>query len=132
MAIKAEKLQDMFRFRVAVDGEDLGFSQIGVIETMVKSGKLHAKPITFVYTPRISGRSLIEIFGERPWQRRDITIREMDRLKDSPSRLIRLTGCKLRAHKTEPHDAGSEGILVERVTVHPKAISFYSPKEIAE
>jgi len=138
--MKAAEFLRSFKFRVTIDGRFVGISRVSEIEYLIaRSGNGYCKPITIESAPKAGTGGLAEALGSRPWARRDVTLTESTR-EGETGRVIRLRSCKLKGYTIAEHDAMADGVVIDRVKLHPKRIdivagpakSYVKPRPVAK
>ena len=114
-----------YNFLVRVDGVECGCCHIGSIEqSFFANGRARRKPVTMIHSPRKGARGFAQIFGNRPWQKRDIMITEWDRGMNQILRVIRMKKCKITSVKIGEHDSYRSEVVLDEIKFIPGAVNI--------
>lgn len=124
MALAPVEFLRPFRFAVQIDGRPVGVARLGEIVIERLKSNLRPRPVEVEAAPRPGGYGLAAlVYGGR---RHDVVLEEVA-ADGGVGRFIRLRGCRFRRYSCAPHDAMADGVLVERVTLHPTRVEFGAP-----
>jgi hypothetical protein len=122
-----------FRFQVLIDKKDMGgFSSISPIETMLKSnGRTINKPVVLERAVADDRKSLAQIFGNRPYEKKTVSLLEFNREKEVV-RIIHLGKCKVLSLKIGGHDGAWSQVVLDTVKLRPGKINVVHNRELLD
>jgi len=114
----------VYKFAVVVDGQLVGIARVSDVDRAFgPNGRRYTKPVTIEGAPKAGTNGLAGALGDRPWQRKQVRLVELGR-DGTPVRTIYLDRCKVRGTVTSEHDAMVDGVVLDRVKLHPARVRY--------
>lgn len=122
----------VYKFAVVVDGQLVGVARVSDVEREFgPNGRRYTKPVTIEGAPKAQTKGIAGALGERPWQRKQVRLVELDR-DGAPARTIYLDRCKVRGAVTIEHDSLINGVVIDRVKLHPARVRYAAGGSLPE